>query len=129
MNFYYFYIDLENLDNLMAWNWGHLKVYEIILNSFWVKHESKICCKFFLYLSSTKSVEQLSIPKLGEKKKGGCCYISMIIDLFSSALYCVWKNHGVDEKGVLGFALRWSCIGTAGNFGNNCGSADRIFPL
>lgn len=33
MNFYYSCIDLENLDNLMAWNWGHLKVYEMILQS------------------------------------------------------------------------------------------------
>lgn len=86
MNFYYFCIGLENLDNLMACNWGHLKVYEMILQNFRVKRESKICCKFTLHLSLKKSTKQLiEDPKLGEEKEVCCCTF-MTIDLFFKCL-------------------------------------------
>lgn len=47
----------------------------------------------------------IEYPKIRGEKKGGCCCISMIIDLLFKCLV-LWKNHDVDEKGVLEFALR-----------------------
>lgn len=93
MSFYYFYIDLENLENLMAWNWGHLKVYEMILQGFWVKCKSKIDCKFFLHLSLTNSMKQLiKDPKIrGGKKRFVAVYFWLQI-CFSGSSYCLWEG-------------------------------------
>lgn len=87
----------------------------------------KYDANFSIHISFTKFMGQLiEYPETrGGKNKivAVCLWLSICC---WSTLYCLWKDLGVDEKGV--FVLRWAFTGAAGNTGSTCGSAD-IFPL